>query len=51
MERPRAWLAAGMEDFRRASAISLAYGMFWVGLSIAITPVLTRWVTGIGYCQ
>ena len=37
MERPRAWLAAGMEDFCRASAISLAYGMFWVGLSIAIT--------------
>lgn len=37
MDRPRAWLAAGVEDFRRASAISLAYGLFWVGLSIAIT--------------
>lgn len=37
MDRPRAWLAAGVEDFRRATAISLAYGMFWVGLSIAIT--------------
>ncbi|PMR67616.1 DUF2189 domain-containing protein [Halomonas heilongjiangensis] len=37
MDRPRAWLAAGFEDFRRATAVSLAYGMFWVGLSIAIT--------------
>ncbi len=37
MDRPRAWLAAGVEDFRRATAISLTYGMFWVGLSIAIT--------------
>ncbi len=37
MDRPKAWLAAGMEDFRRATAVSLSYGMFWVGLSIAIT--------------
>ncbi|MEQ5802890.1 DUF2189 domain-containing protein [Halomonas sp. H10-9-1] len=37
MERPRAWLAAGIEDFRQAAAVSLAYGMFWVGLSIAVT--------------
>ncbi|RTR07047.1 DUF2189 domain-containing protein [Halomonas nitroreducens] len=37
MDKPRAWLAAGFEDFRRATAVSLAYGMFWVGLSIAIT--------------
>ncbi|WP_372614333.1 DUF2189 domain-containing protein [Halomonas sp.] len=37
MDRPRAWLAAGFEDFRQATAVSLAYGMFWVGLSIAIT--------------
>lgn len=37
MDRPRAWLAAGFEDFRQATVISLAYGMFWVGLSIAIT--------------
>ncbi|MFW6346156.1 MAG: DUF2189 domain-containing protein [Halomonas sp.] len=37
MERPRAWLAAGFEDFRQATAVSLAYGMFWVGLSLAIT--------------
>ncbi|RUR26673.1 DUF2189 domain-containing protein [Vreelandella andesensis] len=37
MDRPRAWLAAGVEDFRRATAISLTYGMFWVGISIAIT--------------
>ncbi|HSH56616.1 MAG TPA: DUF2189 domain-containing protein [Halomonas sp.] len=37
MERPRTWLAAGIEDFRQATVVSLAYGMFWVGLSIAIT--------------
>lgn len=37
MDRPRAWLSAGFEDFRQATAVSLAYGMFWVGLSIAIT--------------
>ncbi|MBB3141793.1 DUF2189 domain-containing protein [Halomonas organivorans] len=37
MDKPRAWLAAGFEDFRRATAVSLAYGLFWVGLSIAIT--------------
>ncbi|XKE44794.1 DUF2189 domain-containing protein [Halomonas organivorans] len=37
MDKPRAWLAAGFEDFRRATAVSLAYGMFWVGLSIAVT--------------
>ena len=37
MSKPRAWLSAGIQDFRRAPAVSLAYGMFWVGLSIAIT--------------
>lgn len=37
MDRPKAWLSAGIEDFRQATAVSLAYGMFWVGLSIAIT--------------
>ncbi len=36
-DRPRAWLAAGFEDFRQATAVSLSYGMFWVGLSMAIT--------------
>lgn len=37
MDRPRAWLVAGFQDFREAMAVSLAYGMFWVGLSIAVT--------------
>ncbi|MDR5897532.1 DUF2189 domain-containing protein [Halomonas vilamensis] len=37
MDRPRAWLTAGIEDFRRAPVISLVYGMFWVGLSIGVT--------------
>ncbi|MEQ6916204.1 DUF2189 domain-containing protein [Halomonas aquatica] len=37
MDKPRVWLAAGFEDFRQAMSVSLAYGMFWVGLSIAIT--------------
>ncbi|KAA0012771.1 DUF2189 domain-containing protein [Billgrantia pellis] len=37
MSRPKAWLAAGVGDFRHATAVSLAYGMFWVGLSLAIT--------------
>ncbi|MBB3189466.1 DUF2189 domain-containing protein [Halomonas cerina] len=37
MDKPKAWLAAGFEDFRHAMAVSLAYGLFWVGLSIAIT--------------
>nr|WP_163502321.1 DUF2189 domain-containing protein [Halomonas socia] len=37
MDRPRAWLVAGFKDFREATAVSLAYGMFWVGLSIAVT--------------
>ncbi|NIC07302.1 DUF2189 domain-containing protein [Billgrantia bachuensis] len=46
MDRPKAWLVAGFEDFRQAMAVSLAYGMFWVGLSIAITAgaiVLDLW--------
>src|SRR5690554_1066579 len=46
MDRPFAWLAAGYEDFRQATAVSLAYGMFWVGLSIAVTAgafVLGLW--------
>jgi uncharacterized membrane protein len=38
-DRPRAWLAAGFEDFRQATVVSLSYGMFWVGLSMAITFV------------
>ncbi|WP_192034974.1 DUF2189 domain-containing protein [Halomonas sp. YLGW01] len=37
MDRPRAWLVAGFQDFRDATAVSLAYGMFWVGLSLATT--------------
>lgn len=37
MDKPRAWLSAGFEDFRQATAVSLAYGMFWVGLSLAVT--------------
>ncbi|QJQ95840.1 MULTISPECIES: DUF2189 domain-containing protein [Halomonadaceae] len=37
MDRPRAWLLSGFKDFREATAVSLAYGMFWVGLSIAVT--------------
>lgn len=37
MSRPGAWLMAGFRDFREATAVSLAYGMFWVGLSIAVT--------------
>lgn len=46
MDRPRAWLMAGYQDFRHATAVSLAYGMFWVGLSIAVTAgayVLGLW--------
>jgi uncharacterized membrane protein len=37
LDRPRAWLVAGFQDFRDATAVSLAYGVFWVGLSLAIT--------------
>lgn len=37
MDKPKAWLASGFEDFRQATAVSLAYGLFWVGLSIAVT--------------
>ncbi|WP_075880745.1 DUF2189 domain-containing protein [Vreelandella massiliensis] len=37
MDRPKAWLTAGIEDFRRAPVVSLTYGLFWVGLSIAVT--------------
>ncbi|MEA2117416.1 DUF2189 domain-containing protein [Halovibrio sp. HP20-50] len=36
-DRPKAWLIAGMQDFRAAKAVSLSYGLFWVALSIAIT--------------
>lgn len=36
-DRPKAWLAAGFEDFRRAPVVSFIYGLFWVGLSVAIT--------------
>lgn len=37
MDRPKSWLLAGVEDFRRAPVVSLAYGIFWVGLSLAVT--------------
>ena len=37
MQRPKAWLLAGVEDFRHAPVVSLAYGLFWVGLSLAVT--------------
>ena len=40
MGRPRVWLSSGFEDFRAATAVSLSYGMFWVGLSIAVTARL-----------
>lgn len=36
INRPRQWLSAGISDFRRATAVSLAYGVFWVGLSLAV---------------
>ncbi|MGS2744627.1 DUF2189 domain-containing protein [Halomonas sp. LS-001] len=37
MQRPKAWLLAGVEDFRHAPVVSLVYGLFWVGLSLAVT--------------
>lgn len=37
INRPRAWLAAGVSDFRAAAPVSLAYGLFWVCLSLAVT--------------
>ncbi len=37
INRPRTWLAAGISDFRAATRVSLAYGLFWVGLSLAVT--------------
>src|SRR5690606_35543338 len=37
LDRPRSRLAAGVEDFRHATAVRLKHGMFCVGLSIAIT--------------
>jgi len=37
MQRPKTWLLAGVEDFRHAPVVSLAYGLFWVGLSLAVT--------------
>lgn len=37
IDQPRQWLMAGIDDFRQATAVSLAYGLFWVGLSLAIT--------------
>lgn len=37
INRPRAWLAAGVSDFRAATPVSLTYGLFWVGLSLAVT--------------
>lgn len=37
INRPRQWLHAGIDDFRAAMSVSLAYGLFWVGLSLAVT--------------
>lgn len=37
INRPRQWLSAGISDFRQATSVSLAYGLFWVGLSLAVT--------------
>lgn len=37
IDRPRYWLSAGISDFRQAMPVSLAYGLFWVGLSLALT--------------
>lgn len=37
IDQPRKWLSAGISDFRQAPVISLAYGLFWVGLSLAVT--------------
>nr|WP_072822709.1 DUF2189 domain-containing protein [Halomonas ilicicola] len=37
INRPRQWLIAGINDFRSAAAVSLAYGLFWVGVSLAVT--------------
>ena len=39
LQRPRQWLMAGINDFRVAMSVSLAYGLFWVGLSLAVTAV------------
>ncbi|MFD2191905.1 DUF2189 domain-containing protein [Pistricoccus aurantiacus] len=40
MERPRAWLMAGVQDFRDAMGASLTYGAFWVVVSFLITLVV-----------
>lgn len=37
LQRPRRWLMAGVNDFRAAMSVSLAYGLLWVGLSLAVT--------------
>ncbi|MGC3874567.1 DUF2189 domain-containing protein [Halomonas sp. GXIMD04776] len=37
IDQPRQWLIAGINDFRQAMAVSLAYGLFWVGVSLAVT--------------
>lgn len=37
IDQPQKWLIAGIRDFRQAPAVSLAYGLFWVGLSLAVT--------------
>ncbi|MEC9482612.1 MAG: hypothetical protein UMU75_04700, partial [Halomonas sp.] len=37
VDRPRYWLIQGINDFREAMKVSLAYGLFWVGLSLAVT--------------
>lgn len=35
--RPKAWLLAGIDDFRDAPVISLGYGLFWTLLSLGVT--------------
>ncbi|MCK8516351.1 DUF2189 domain-containing protein [Methylonatrum kenyense] len=40
MEQPWQWLANAARDFRHAPLVSLAYGSFWVGVSILLTAGL-----------
>lgn len=47
MGRPWAWLAAGWHDLRRAPATSLAYGLIWLTISLALVAGL--WATGQGH--
>jgi len=45
LDRPWAWLAAGWRDFQRAQPYSLAYGLAFVGVGVAITAGL--WFAGL----